>query len=188
MSDLIMRTGGKPFVNRPAAKRKVIELEKLGLQVDIVEVEGGFAIKQFDNPEESTPSLSDGPKEERRPKRVPLGTRNVLTLGDHVKDPNYHYRFFNDQDNRIEDAKKAGYELVCTKKKVRVGDPGVGRETPVGTPITKTKGGVTQYLMRIKREWYEEDQRAKQKSITANERAMRQQPNKEGRYGEVKIG
>ena len=183
MSDLIMTTGGAPFATEPAAKRKLIELERLGQNVAIVTVEGGFAIKDLAPlPLKEQPQENDAP---RRPKRVPLGTRNVLTVREEDKDPNYHYHFISDQSDRIKQAEKAGYEMVC--KKVEVGDPKAGKATPVGTPVTKTSGEITQYLMRIRKDWYEEDKVAQQLEITENERAMQQQTKKEGQYGEVKI-
>jgi hypothetical protein len=178
MSDLILTESQKPFATEPAAKRKLIELEKIGMNVAIVPVEGGFALKDM-----TTPVKNEG-----------LGTRSVLTVRPQDKDPNYEYRFINDKDDRIPQAQEAGWEFVASKdKKIPVGDPKAGKDTQVGTPVTKAVGGgVTAYLMRIHKDWYDEDQAAKQASITENEQGMTHkipvnQPDNQGRYGDVDI-
>ncbi|MHC4635860.1 MAG: hypothetical protein ACYSYU_11765 [Planctomycetota bacterium] len=159
MSDLILTESQKPFATEPAAKRKLIELEKIGMNVAIVPVEGGFALKDMTIPVKNE---GDKGKAPRRPKRVPLGTRSVLTVRPQDKDPNYEYRFINDKDDRIPQAQEAGWEFVASKdKKIPVGDPKAGKDTQVGTPVTKAVGGgVTAYLMRIHKDWYDEDQAA----------------------------
>jgi hypothetical protein len=99
MSDLILTESQKPFATEPAA------LEKIGMNVAIVPVEGGFALKDMTIPVKNE---GDKGKAPRRPKRVPLGTRSVLTVRPQDKDPNYEYRFINDKDDRIPQAQEAG--------------------------------------------------------------------------------
>jgi hypothetical protein len=47
--------------------------------------------------------------------------------------------------------------------------------------------GTTSYLMRIKKEWHDEDQKAKQEHINETERAMKQQATQGSDYGEFKV-
>lgn len=118
-----------------------------------------------------------------RPERIPVaGPRNVLTVAN--KDPNFEYRFVNDTGDRIERFKAGGWEVVTSEDEV--GDKKVDRGTKLGSAITKAVGGqVTAVLMRIPKEWYMEDQAAKQAEIDALEATMRQTSNEN--YGNVEI-
>ncbi|MHC4753456.1 MAG: hypothetical protein ACYTFW_26790 [Planctomycetota bacterium] len=129
------------------------------------------------------------PREQRESKRVPLGSQGPLYLAKKHKDPQYVERFVNDKPGRIESFRKAGWQMVCVSKENRVvGDPHCGKGTKIGTPVSVSVGdNETAYLMRIKREWYDEDQKDKKKRILDMEDEMRNQPTKEGQYGEVKF-
>lgn len=119
----------------------------------------------------------------RRPQRVPVGTRNVLTA---PKREGYHRRFVNDTDDRIQTFIDAGYEVV--KGDVSTGDDMVGNASKMGSAVSKSVGqGTKAVLMEIRQEWYDEDQKAKHNEITASESAMKQKRT-EGQYGEIKIG
>jgi hypothetical protein len=129
--------------------------------------------------------------EENRPKRVKLHERkrNVLTINK--KDPNYHYRIVNDTPGRVEELKAWGYEVV-TDTGINVGENegntslGTGARTHVGS-------GMQAILMRTRKEFYEEDQKAKQDAISSKEALMKKKPVKstesgeDGTYGEVSI-
>ena len=119
-----------------------------------------------------------------RPKRVPVGgPRNILTVAQ--KDPNYVYRWVNDVPGRIAAFKEGGYEVVTSDNEV--GDKTVDRGSKLGSAITKSVGGqITAVLMRIPREWYDEDQAAKQKEVDILEATMRDQSQR-GDYGSVKV-
>lgn len=118
-------------------------------------------------------------KESVRPKRTPLGARNRLTFGE--QDPNFVYRVINDQDDRLKAAQEAGYEFVMGDG--QLGDTRVAEGGKVDSRISKPVGnGVRGFLMRIPREYYEEDQKAKADRIDATERAMKPNPAK-GEYG-----
>ena len=126
-----------------------------------------------------------------RPERIPLHERrrNRLTITD--KDPNYVYRVVNDIDDRIEVFKEAGYEIV--EKAHKVGD--VDNNTSVGADTRMNVGsGRKGVLMRIKREFYEADQKAKQADIKRKEDLLirkkkhNDEPDSDGTYGEVSIG
>src|SRR3990167_4017063 len=96
-----------------------------------------------------------------RPKRVSLqDQRNKLTVTD--KDPNFVYRYVNDVDDRIAKFKLGGYEVV-EKKNHQIGDPLVDTGQATTTSIVeKAVGGrVKALLMRVPKEWYDEDQAKK---------------------------
>lgn len=110
------------------------------------------------------------------------GTRGVLTVKN--KDPNYVYRIVNDTDDRILQLTERGYEMVITD--TPVGDKRVSIPTKEGSPVQISVGqGKKAYLMRIKREFYDEDQAAKQAEVNSLEQAI--QGGEGGDYGSVKI-
>ena len=191
MSEIILAgKDERPFSTEKAAKRMRTEKAKEGINTRIIPTAGGFALMAVP-PEEDTPAESENAlierREKRRPERIPLHKRNVLTVSDKDKDPNYVYRMVNDKDDRIERFKEAGYEIV--NKKTDIGDPQVGEGSQVGTPVSKPVGnGRTGYLMRIKREWYDEDQAAKTAKNKLVEKHLTKQPEKPGQYGKVEIG
>ena len=113
----------------------------------------------------------DGNRAEERPrKRVPISVRNVLKWDD--MEDGYHYRFVNDIENRIVQFKEAGYESIESPDVV--GDQrSPGDPSPIATHVEKSVGGgIKGILMRIRDEWYEEDQREKQSEIDDVERSM----------------
>lgn len=170
---LIYQQDGEPFANRRAATLQMGLMKKKKMDVRIVEVEGGFALRQLD-PDEAA----------KRPKRVPLGTRQILTAPARQ---GYQRRFVNDTGNRIEMFIEAGWSLV-TDDDVRVGDKRAGLAKHVGSPVSKNVGmGVTAYLMEIPQELYDERQAEKAANIDRGERAMMLQSEGEGAYGDVKI-
>lgn len=123
------------------------------------------------------------PTKVERPKRTPVGgPRNILTVAN--KDPNYVYRWVLDSQNRIEAFKEGGYEVVT--KDMEVGDSAVDKASQLGSAVTYVKGTSTLVLMRIRREWYDEDQAAKQEEIDALEATMKAPESAD--YGKVTIG
>jgi hypothetical protein len=122
---------------------------------------------------------------ERRVRRTPVGQRQILSVSG--KDPNYEYRFVNDTGDRVQDFLDNGWEKVPAKN-VRVGDKRVNSPTPEGTDATASVGrGQKAYLLRIKKDWYEEDQAAKQAQVNSTEEAMREQA-LDGTYGKLELG
>jgi hypothetical protein len=129
-----------------------------------------------------------------RPKRIPVGgARDIITVRD--KDPNYVYRWvFDDprRPGRIQRFQDGGYELVQDDNEI--GQKTVDRGSKVGSTISRPDSGGMLVLMRILKEWYDEDQAAKQKAIDATEGSMLQEI-KEGRipgesepgYGHIKF-
>jgi hypothetical protein len=119
-----------------------------------------------------------------RTQRVPVGTRNVLTVAG--KDPNYEYRIINDSGDRVQEFLDAGYELV-DKDSVRVGDKRVNSASSEGSVSQISVGqGQKAYVVRIKREWFEEDQARKQARVNEMENATKAKA-LDGTYGKLEI-
>lgn len=121
---------------------------------------------------------------ERRVRRTPVGTRNVLTVTG--KDPEYTYRIVNDTGDRINTFTDNGWELVPANK-VRIGDKRLGSATSEeGSAKAQVGQGITGYVMRIRNDWYAEDQAAKQANVNASEAAMREKA-LDGTYGKLEL-
>lgn len=124
-----------------------------------------------------------------RPTRTPVsGARNILTVVG--KDPNYVYRWVNDNNAgmRIQMFKDGGWEVVSKDTDIKVGDKVVDQGSVVGSVTTRYVGqGTTAVLMRIPKEWYEEDQAKKQEELDALDAAMRDEGSAPGNYGSITI-
>lgn len=121
-----------------------------------------------------------------RAKRTPInGQRSILNVKG--KDPNFSYRIVNDVDDRINEFLERGYEIV-TEEGVQVGDKRVAKPTQSGSAVELSVGnGTKAFLMRIKKEWYQEDQDAKQAKVSEIENQMKADARKDGNYGSIKI-
>lgn len=121
-------------------------------------------------------------KQAVRKQRTPVsGARNILTVAQ--KDPNYEYRWVLDSPGRLDVFRDAGYEVVTDNPEV--GDETVDRGSQLGSAVTMVRGTSTLVLMRIPKEWYDEDQLAKQEELDALEATMRAPT--AGDYGKVDI-
>ena len=124
-----------------------------------------------------------------RPKRVPVGAaRDILTVQG--QDPNYVYRWVLDdprRPGRLQRFKDGGYEIVTDTNEV--GMNAVDRGKKLGSAITRPDGGSTLVLMRISKEWYDEDQALKAEKLNVLEKSMiADAEGDEGRYGSFTIG
>jgi hypothetical protein len=121
-----------------------------------------------------------------REKRTPInGTRNILTIRG--QEPGYRYRIVNDDGDRIQLLQEQGYELVQDAS-ITVGDRRIANPTKEGSPIQVSVGGGQKgFVMRIKDEWYQEDQKAKQKSVDDLDESMKADAKKVADYGSLKI-
>lgn len=118
-----------------------------------------------------------------RETRIPVsGPRDILTV--YGKDPNFVYRFVNDDGNRVARFLRGGWEIVTDD--LEVGVPRVGVPEKDGSPVSYAVGrGLNAYLMRIKKEWYDEDQARKQDAIEESEKVMLNEHKQPGMYGDV---
>lgn len=120
-----------------------------------------------------------------RVRRTPVGKRNVLSVGG--KEAGYEYRIVNDEGDRVEQFKAAGYDVVAASD-VTVGDRRINKASPEGSVAqVSVGGGMKAVVMRIKKEWYDEDQEMKQRSITETEAATQAQALKDNDYGKFTI-
>jgi hypothetical protein len=101
------------------------------------------------------------------------------------KDPNFVYRFVNDTGSRVSNFQQAGYELVQDTE-LLVGDSRVFDPSDIGSgkKVTSNDGTVS-YLMRIKKEWFDEDQ-AKKDAYTKETEATMKKEASQGMYGSIK--
>jgi hypothetical protein len=105
-----------------------------------------------------------------RNKRKPFGVpRSKLTVDN--LDPNYHYRWILDAPGRLQEAIEGDYSFVDPKE--------VGREANGETKVW-VRGGSNvdgtvqrQYLMKIPREFYEEDKQVSQSYLDDIDTAIR---------------
>jgi hypothetical protein len=114
-------------------------------------------------------------KQERK-KRVPLGAQRIKGVVAN-QDKAFHYHWINDVPGRIGRALEGGYQLV-PKEGVNVGTTG-DANTNLGSMVSQYAGrdesgqAYNRYLMRIRNEWYTEDQMQKQSDVDGVDRAIR---------------
>lgn len=135
-------------------------------------------------PEAANPSNSPEQKlaENREVRtRVPLSAaRQRLTTPDI---PGYHVHWINDYPGRVAAAVQGGYQFVEQSEALitmpdLAGTP-VGTGTDLGTRVsivvgrTQEGGPLRAYLMKIKEEWFKEDQRDGQAKVDAVHEALR---------------
>lgn len=128
-----------------------------------------------------------------RPRRTPVsGYRDLLVvLG---KDPDYHYRFVKDvSDNgtRILRYLNGGYDLVTTDDNLQIGQEYVYKTENIGSVYRVPADpslGTYYYLMKIRKDWYEEDQELKEDALLDIEESIYGPDENKGQYGSVKVG
>lgn len=122
----------------------------------------------------------------KQPRRAAInGTRNRLTVKG--KDPAYVYRIVNDEDDRIAFFQEAGYEVV-NDNNVKVGDKRVSIPNAEGSPVKiSVGGGKTAYVMRIPKEFYDEDQKAKAELINATEASTKKEARANSDFGKLEV-
>ena len=93
--------------------------------------------------------------------------------------PDYELRIFNDTPGRIETALSGGWEFVSPSEVHNIKTNVVSRNTDVGDKIrfltnpSAKEGEQYGYLMKIRKEWWLEDQRALQNKNSAIDDAIR---------------
>ena len=152
-----------------------------------------------DEPKSEQPSKTERPDSGgKRRKRVPLGTIRTKLQVEPIE--GYKFRWVNDEENRIPQAEQGGYEFTTYDE--LAGRPIGQHDTAptsveMGSKVSKVVGTqengapLTAYLMKIKQEWYDEDQAEKQKYIDAVEQGLinlEGVPESDSMYGEIKIG
>lgn len=122
--------------------------------------------------------------EKQKPKRIPVGRRQVLkTTG--IDNVNFYNRWVNDDGDRLQMFLDGGYEFV-QKDGVEVGTPNV--DSARGTESVMKKGvgmGMTAYLMHIPIEIWKQDQANKLLEVEALEAEMKKP--KDGLRGKIEV-
>ena len=127
------------------------------------------------NPEEKV--------EEVRRVRVPMGGRQAkLQLSQEdakrLKEAGWTCRWINDKDGRLQQALAGGYEFVTPQEAPSIGQHSLtkGSDDLNGkVSMIVTKGDADPFrgfLMKIKTEYYEEDQRSKEQTNIAFDEAL----------------
>jgi hypothetical protein len=120
-----------------------------------------------------------------RPVRQSTGLRNKFNYAN--KEAGYEYRVAVDNDgtgDRIAELKELGYELVPAGLH-RQKDSRVDTTSPEGSVEQMSVGGGHKgYLMRIKKEWFDEDRKAKDARVDATEAGLRN-PSTDGINGTI---
>ncbi len=107
-----------------------------------------------------------------RQRRTSLVNQGRLVVEN--KDPNKVYRFVNDKDGRVELKQDQGWDVELAKDH-RIGGRRVDTSSAEGTAARVNVGaGDHAILMSIPKEWYEEDQAAKQERVDASEQTIKQ--------------
>ena len=125
-------------------------------------------------------------KTEQTRKRIPLGTRNILTA---PKKSGFVRRFVNDKGDRVQRFKEAGYSIV--EENIQVGDPKIGKASQLGGSVDVQVGsGQRAILMEIPEKYYNEDKKIAQDKITKVENEIRRNtknPGPDGLHGQVQL-
>lgn len=112
-------------------------------------------------------------------KRIPLGSRNILTA---PKKSGFVRRFVNDTGDRIQMFKDAGWNTVDDGSKV--GDEKIGRPTSMGSAANPYVGNNQRaVLMEIPEEIYKADRAESQAKITEVENQIKRNSKTEGKDG-----
>lgn len=124
------------------------------------------------------------PKRPRRRSSI-NGPRNVLRVEG--GDPNYVYRVVNNVGDRVAAMEDLGYEV--STENLRVGDRRAGKPGQTGSAVEVSVGqGTKAVVMRIHKDYYNEDQKAKQAEVKESEDAMHRQSRRESSdYGTIKV-
>lgn len=119
-----------------------------------------------------------------RTKRASMIAKGPLSVRG--KESGYHYRIVNDIDDRVLEFQEGGYEVVQDKD-VSIGDKRVDKATSEGgVKRFAVGGGQRAVLMRIRQDWYDEDQDLKARGIAEQELAIKKEA-ADGHYGSLKI-
>ncbi len=120
--------------------------------------------------------MSRTPKETSvRKERVPVASQRAPLKYKGLDTDNFVQRWVLDRDDRIEEYKLGGYDFVKpTGQGTEVGDPTVNSSKGLDTRVTKSAGfgGLRLVLMQIPKEFYLQDQAAKQKIVDETEESM----------------
>lgn len=95
-------------------------------------------------------------KTPQRAKRVPFGVpKSKLEISQGI--PGYHLHWINDSPGRVHEAQAGGYEFV-TPSEVGWEQDGTEQRVKKRVGLQEDGSAMNAYLMKIRQDWYEEDQ------------------------------
>lgn len=126
----------------------------------------------------TAPMNADGSSPTRTRRGVFNGTEQKLRVSKEI--PGYHLHILNDTPGRIDTALDGGYEFVSPEEVGGISD----RVTALNTELSNNRvrylvgtgeGGAPMYayLMKIRQEWYDEDQEGLQHKVDGVDAAIR---------------
>jgi len=122
-----------------------------------------------------------------RVRRNPLASRNRLKVKGNL-DPNFVYRVVNDTEDRIQELMDIGYVPELADDVHVNGDSIIDDPKKLGKAKQVSVGqGTKAILMKIPKEYFNEDQEAKEAYLKKVEEAMKRSNPNEGTYGKVDI-
>lgn len=119
-----------------------------------------------------------------RTRRTPLTNKGKLSVSR--KDPAFEYRFVNDDGDNVADRMEQGWEPVAKSETV-VGSKRVDLSTAEGSQVSVSVGnGMKAILMKIPKEFKDEDDAMKQAAVDKTEAATKADA-LSGTYGKLEI-
>jgi len=131
------------------------------------------------NAELSEKQARGRPRKQDRTERIPLGTMRTKLAVEPME--GYILRWVNDKDNRINFAEQGGYDFVTYDE---LGDRTIGQHNTTsdsseeGEKVSKVVGTtqngapLSSFLMKIRKEWYDEDQAKKAGYVDSTEQSL----------------
>lgn len=133
-------------------------------------------------------------KKSDRKERVPFGAMRQKLQVDENAIPGYRLYWFSDKDLRIQDAEAAGYEFVYQHEIGRVGERDVlpdqldqGEKVIYAVDTTEQGLPLIGYLMKIKKQWYEKDKKAKALRLAEMEESLKQPNTDSSQYNTSEV-
>lgn len=145
-------------------------------------------LEQVDNVIQKVASVDQPRVKTNRKERVPVNgaSRNLLTIQH--RDPDFRYRWVLNDPDRVAKFEDGWWEIDTDPRNQKVGDRRV--DTPAGTSssVVETKAGMGRkyVLMKLPRELWEQDQKAKQDEVDRIEAEIVREAKKD-RYGKLEV-
>jgi hypothetical protein len=154
-----------------ASNRERLEALAAGTAKDEAELLGEGPVVRSQNERDITRTAV-------RERGVFNGTNKKLSVVTEI--PGYQLRWFNDAPGRLDTAVSRSWWEYVTQDEIALGDSNkvVGRNSDVGNKVRAIVGTTDQneplyaYLMKIKKEWFEEDQQDSAQKIRNSEAEM----------------
>jgi len=136
----------------------------------------GTRREEMTDTKQGTKATTEPTKTERKQRSAFNGTRGKLQVGHLI--PGYHLHIFNDSPGRIQAAIDSGYEFVSPDEVGGTMENVTSRNTDLGDKVrflvgTDGNDPVYAYVLKIKEEWWKDDQADLQKRNDATDAAIR---------------